>query len=128
MILVDTSAWIDADKKPDSREGRELVRLMAGYEVATTGLVVAELLQGATSDSQFADLASKLSALDYYDANKETWLRAAELSYQLKKRGMITPLSDLVIAAVALENNLPVYATDNHFSRVPGLVRHEARV
>jgi predicted nucleic acid-binding protein len=34
---------------------------------------------------------------------------------------MTTPLSDLVIARVALENNVSVYTADDHFSRVEGL-------
>ena len=51
-------------------------------------------------------------------------MRAARLSFDLKRTGLTTALSDLLIAAVALENDLEVYAIDSDFERVPGLKLH----
>ena len=121
MILVDTSIWVHADRDQTSREAQELDRLIDLDEVATTGMVLAEVLQGIRAESRFRRAAFDFTALHYLDARRTTWMRAGELSYSLIRRGMTTPLSDLLIATVALENSVSVYATDAHFSRVDGL-------
>ena len=126
MVLVDTSVWIHADKRPESAEARELDALLQQDQVATTDLVIAEVLQGSSSASHFQENADKMEALHYFHAARETWLKAAELSFQLMRSGLTTPLSDLVVATVAMEAGLIVYTTDQHFSRVPGLHSHQS--
>ena len=92
---------------------------------ATTDMVVAEVLQGANSEEDFQKLADRMQGLHYYHATEELWRMAARLSFDLKRRGLITPLADLAIATVAMENGLAVYAVDDHFQRVPGLELHK---
>jgi predicted nucleic acid-binding protein len=125
VILVDTSVWITAINQRGSPEARELDEILGRYDVASTDVVIAELLQGAKSDQEFARLSAQIDGLTFFHANEATWRRAAELAYQLKRQGLTTALSDLLVAAVALENDLPVYATDTDFKRVPGLKLHE---
>jgi predicted nucleic acid-binding protein len=127
MILVDSSIWIQADRKPESQEAQELDSLLAEYEVATTEVVLAEVLQGAPTEEKFMALAERMDALDFYSANQETWLKAARLSFELRRRGLATALSDLVVATVALEHDLSVYTLDEDFRRVPGLRLHQTR-
>lgn len=126
MILVDTSVWVRADRDKGSPEGIELDSLLAQDEVAITDVVAAEVLQGSRSESDFQRLASDFDALHYFPVQRATWMRAAELAFQLRRNGQTTALSDLIIAAVAIENGLPVYATDTDFLRVPGLQMHQA--
>ena len=40
--------------------------------------------------------------------------------------GRLTPLTDLLIAALALEGEHQVFTLDDHFQRVPGLRLYEA--
>jgi predicted nucleic acid-binding protein len=127
MILVDTSVWVTSLRREASREREELALLLALDEAATTDLVVAEVLQGARTEADFQELSTKLDAPHYYHAGESVWLQAARLSFDLKRRGLTTPLSDLVIASVALANDLTVYATDSDFARVPGLRLHALR-
>jgi predicted nucleic acid-binding protein len=126
VILVDSSIWIAADRRPDSIEARELVSLLARYEVATTDVVIAEVLQGAPTELKLHQLIDTMSGLHFFHAEAASWLRAGELSFQLRRRGLTTALSDLIIAQVALDNELPVYAIDSDFERVPGLQLHKA--
>ena len=85
---------------------------------------MAEVLQGAKNDHDYQEFAETVDALHFFEATRTTWQKAARLSYELKSQGMTTPLADLVIAVVALENDLTVYAVDHHFDRVPGLKLH----
>ena len=124
MILVDTSVWVRALRRQPSREKVVVQALVDQDLIATTDLVVAEVLQGANSEQDFQKLADRMQGPHFYHADEELWWRAARLSFELKSRGLITPLADLVIATVALENGLEVYAIDDHFERVPGLKLH----
>lgn len=125
LILVDTSIWIRALRSKRSPEARELDRLIELDQVVITDLVAAEVLQGTKTDADFEELEDKLDALHFYHADEEAWQRAARRSFDLKRNGLKTPLSDLVIAQVALDNDLTVYAVDEHFDRVDGLKIHE---
>ena len=124
MILVDTSVWVESTRNKGGRDAAELNDLISRDEVATTDVVIAEVLQGTANEDEFAQYADKMTALHFFEAERHTWVKAAELSFRLRRRGLATPLADLVIAAVALENQLPVYAKDSHFQRIEGLALH----
>lgn len=91
-----------------------------------TGLVLAEVLQGAR-DEDFQKLADLMTALPFLPADQDTWARAGELSFQLRRLGRLTPLTDLLIAAVALEGGHQVFTLDDHFQYVPGLRLYEVK-
>ncbi len=126
MILVDTSVWIDWSNDRTLESAAELDRLLETDQVATTDFVMAELLQGSRTQQTFNDWVIRFTSLHFYEAPHDTWLRAAALSFQLIRGGLTTSLSDLVIAQVAIDNALSVFATDPDFERVPGLVLHKA--
>ena len=127
MILVDSSVWVRALRRGDSPESRELDALLSADEVAITDIVVAEVLQGASSETEFASFAERMDALHYFHADEALWLRAARLSFDLKRQGTTTSLADAVIAAVALENSLELYTLDSDFQRIPGLSLYQVR-
>ncbi len=124
MILIDSSVWIPSLRRRSSRERAEVDLLLERDEVATTDVVVAEVLQGAKSQDDYLRLADKLEALHFFHADESCWQRAMEMAFQLRRRGMTTALSDLLVAAVALQNDLQVYANDSDFDRVPELSRY----
>ena len=127
MILVDTSVWVRALRRGDSQEQRELSALLEADEVATTDVVVAEVLQGASSEAEFEDFVRRSEALHYYHATETTWRKAARLSYDLKRQGLTVALSDVVIATVAVENDFEIYSMDTDFQRIPGVRLHQVR-
>jgi predicted nucleic acid-binding protein len=110
VILVDSSVRVAALRRgPDLPERQELDLLLQQDEVATTDIVIAEVLQGARPEIQFRELQDSLSSPHYFHAERSTWKRAAELSFELKRSGQFTPLSGLLIASVATENELEVF-------------------
>jgi predicted nucleic acid-binding protein len=52
----------------------------------------------------------------------QTWASAAKLSSELRKKGITLPMSDIIIAAVALEHNLTIMTEDQHFQQIAGLL------
>lgn len=85
------------------------------------GMVLSEILQGARTDSEFAALRDRLIALEFLEVTLETWIKVGEIALELRRLGFQVPLTDLTIAAVAMQHNQPVYALDQHFQRVPEL-------
>lgn len=121
MIIVDTSVWIPFFNRPDSYEKATLDLLIDADDVILVGVVLAELLQGCRPPSERALLSDALSALPYRETDRETWERAGDLSAQLLRKGITLPLSDLIIASLALAHGDVVYSLDTHFKRIPGL-------
>ena len=74
---------------------------------ATTGIKVFDVL---CSQNQIIDLSDKII------------VRAADIYADLHKRGLLIMDADILIAATALENNLPLVSNnENYFNRIDGL-------
>jgi predicted nucleic acid-binding protein len=121
MVIADTSVWIPFFNRPDSSEKVALDRLIDADEVALVGVVLAELLQGCRTLTERATLSESLLALFYFEVTQTTWLRTGDLSAQLLRKGVTLPLSDLLIATLAIEHHCRVYSLDTHFKKIPGL-------
>jgi predicted nucleic acid-binding protein len=121
MVIADTSAWIPFFNRPNSAEKAALDLLIDADEVSLVGVVLTELLQGCRTHSERDILSDALLALPYYEVTQSTWLQAGDLSATLLRKGITLPLSDLVIAALAMERNCRVFSLDAHFKKIPGL-------
>ena len=126
MVMVDSTIWIHYLRTPDTPIGQELTKLLDNDQVVVIGPVLAEVPQGARNENGFLQLLDRLGALPHLELTKDTWVRAAQLSFQLKVQGRLTPLIDLLIAASALEGSHQVFTLDEDFTRVPGLKFYQA--
>lgn len=124
MIIADTSVWIPFFNRPGSAEKQALDLLIDADEVALVGVVLAELLQGCRSRKEREEVEEGLLALPYLEMTRETWIMAGEISSPLLRKGVTLPMSDLVVAAIALEHRCRVYSLDAHFEKIPGLPRY----
>lgn len=119
-ILTDTSVWIEFFKSK-SKIGDRLESLLIENSVWTCGIILFELLQGVKSEPEKVKILDKLSSLPYVEMTNILWQKSAELSISFKKEGLNFPLSDIFIAAIAIENNLSVFTIDKHFKQIPNL-------
>lgn len=119
-ILVDTTIWIEFFRRR-STVADHLEMLLIENVVCTCGIVMFEVLQGIKSEGEKNKILSLLATLPYIEMTKKLWQIAAEISILAKKNGMNLPLSDIFIAAIAIENDLPIYTLDNHFTQIPNL-------
>lgn len=124
MVIADTSVWIPFFNQPDSLEKREIDALIDADQLVLVGMVLAELIQGCRTSTEANIIVSKLTGLRFLETGFPTWKRAGELSFALRRKGVTLPLSDLVIAVLALEHRYEVYALDPHFKQIPGLSLH----
>ncbi len=117
-IIVDTSIWIEYLLRPHSREKKEIDSLLDNNQVALMGIVLAELLQGTKDQKEFQLLKSTLEALPFYETSLNIWVKTGEIAYSLRKKGITIPLSDCLIAALALQNGCEIYTLDPYFKQI----------
>ena len=121
MVIADTSVWISFFNRPKSAEKKALDKLIDTDEVGLVGLVLAELLQGCRAAKEREAIKEAMLALPYFEITRSTWIKAGETSASLLRRGITLPISDLIIAATALEHQCHVYSLDKHFKKIPKL-------
>jgi predicted nucleic acid-binding protein len=127
MILLDSSVWIEAVRRPDLRI-EEAVPL---DDVVTCLPVIQEVLQGFREEEAFRRARTALMSVDIVESplRIEVYEEAIALFRQARRAG-ITPRSsvDCLIAACALRNNLEVIHIDRDFAalaRVSGLKQRQ---
>ena len=120
-ILPDTCAWIDFFKGKRTPPAETLAHVLMQQEVATCGVVLYELLQGVRIAGEEQRLLTALEALPYLEMTRGIWTDAGRLSASLRKGGHTLPMSDLVIAALAMSNGYAVLTVDRHFAEIPGV-------
>ena len=120
-VIVDTSVWIQFFNAPQSKEKAELDKLLSDNRVVVVGVVVSELFQGSDSQKNCERIEDKIVVLPYAEVSSNVWIEAGEASFNLRKQGISVPLTDILIATLAKENDFEVYTLDPHFKRIPGV-------
>ncbi|MBC7962669.1 MAG: PIN domain-containing protein [Steroidobacteraceae bacterium] len=120
-ILPDTCAWIDFFRGRQTPLAEMLGDSLIRLEVVTCGVVLYELLQGLKNPGEEVLVQNALQALSHLEMTRDLWISVGRLSAQLRAAGHTLPLSDVMIAAIALENGCAVLTVDRHFEAVPGL-------
>jgi len=113
-ILVDTSAWIEFFRKKDPYY-KVILELIDTSKVCCSGIILAELLQGAKSQKELDVLKEFLHVFDFLPESTEMWRKAGELSYLLRQKGKSVGLSDCYISVVANTNDATLLTLDKHF-------------
>lgn len=121
MVVADTSVWIPFFTDPGSPEKRAIDDLIDARDLALVGVVLAELLQGCRTPKESEEVLDAVTALNFLETTFSAWRRAGELSASLRRKGITIPLTDLTIAALALEHRCQIFTLDPHFDRIPGV-------
>ncbi len=121
MTLVDTSAWISFTRADGSDADRSLTSLIEREEeLFTTDIVALELLAGARDARHLAQLRQMLGSATSLGLAPGIDAEQAADIYRRCRRGGETPrqLTDCLIAAVAIRNDLPVLHNDRDFETI----------
>jgi hypothetical protein len=117
MVLVDTSVWIDFFSSKPHPHVKTLENLIFNREdLCLCGIVLTEVLQGIREDSEFQRTRDLLTNLILLPMAYSIFLRSAEIYRTLRKKGVtIKKPMDCMIAAVAIENDIPLLHNDKDF-------------
>lgn len=114
MTLADTSVLIDALRGVDPG----LKNLFGAAQVAICGVTRAEVLHGARSSAEFAQLEAALAAIPDVPFPERFWDAAGANLYALRRAGVSVPFPGVLIATVALENGIELWTRDNQFELI----------
>jgi len=120
MILVDSTVWIDFLR---GKAAHGMTALLEENGVAMCGMVLSEVLSGVRQARQRDVLEARLCLLPYLEQTSEVHARAGRIYADLRRNGVTIPLSDCIIAAVCLANEVALLSTDKHFDLVSGITR-----
>src|SRR5882757_3767266 len=109
--LVDSSFFIDR-LRAGSDPLEELADHSDDWELLTCGVVQIEVLRGMKIKSAHQRMAGYMGCMLYVPTVNAVWERAAELSWNLDRRGRVRQVTDLIIAVCALEADAAVLTLD----------------
>lgn len=117
MILVDSSVWIDFFNGTACAETDKLSEILGLEEVVIGDLILAEVLQGFRSDTDYKTAKNVLTSLTVYDLlGKDMAIKSAGNFRKLRKKGItIRKTADVIIATYCIENKIPLLFTDKDF-------------
>jgi predicted nucleic acid-binding protein len=121
VILVDTSAWIEFDRKTGSPVNERLRHLIADdAEIAVTEPVIMEVLVGAHNDEREAALRRLLNRFELLSFDSVVDFDNAVGIYRRCRQAGIPPrgMLDCMIAAVAIRHSVPMLARDADMARI----------
>jgi len=117
MILVDSSVWIDYFRGSTTPQVERLDSLLGTELVAIGDLMLAEVLQGFSSDRDFNQAKRLMTSLEVIEiAGQEIAIKAARNFRSLRARGItVRKTIDTLIATRCIEGRHPLLFSDRDF-------------
>lgn len=127
IVLADTTIWIHFLRGSGIQFQERLVPLIMADRLATTPVIIMEILRGARTQREYDRLSKDLAALRCFDVSAKVWRQACKLGYLLRHKGINAPLTDTLIVAVAQEHDALLLHDDRHFEMIAAAtpLRHE---
>lgn len=125
MLLVDTSVWIDFFNGRPTPCRRELHRLIAAdADLAITGIILQEILQGLRSDLDYRRTKRYLRDFVYLPLREpDLFIAAAAIYRQCMHKGRtIRRPVDCLIATQAMATNAVLFHNDRDFVHIAAVV------
>ncbi|MBM3702999.1 MAG: PIN domain nuclease [Actinobacteria bacterium] len=119
MVLVDTSAWIFALRKnPFMLIKNRIDHLLKLDVISTIGMIRLEILGGAKTKDEFDRLKSRLESLYEISTDTKLWESASLLAFDLQRKGLTVPYTDILIASAAIKSKATLLHADEHFDLI----------
>ena len=117
MILVDSSVWIDFFRGTVTSQTERLDALLGSETLVVGDLILAEVLQGFSSDRDFNQAKKLLTALDVVDlGGQDIAIQAARNFRALRAKGLtIRKTIDTLIATRCIESDYSLLFSDRDF-------------
>jgi predicted nucleic acid-binding protein len=117
VILVDSSVWIDYFRGQRSVQTDRLDELLSQQPILIGDIILTEVLQGFTSDSDFNKALHMLAALELIEiGGREVGIQAARNYRLLRARGVtVRKTIDTLIATRCIEDGIPLLFSDRDF-------------
>jgi tRNA(fMet)-specific endonuclease VapC len=120
-ILLDSSILIDFFRKKKKSKS-VLFNLIAGHDFYISVITDFEIKIGITTEPHQQDYDILIQNINYLPIDLPCIEKAVELHQYLRENNALIELADLLIAATAMSNSLPLATLNQkHFQRIPAL-------
>jgi predicted nucleic acid-binding protein len=111
VILTDTSVVIVYERAPTPR----LRRIAADNDAAVCGVALAEMFAGVRTPADEVRCRTALADFQPLSIPETLWETVGSNQARLRANGVTVPLTDTVVASLAVALNLELWAYDAHF-------------
>jgi predicted nucleic acid-binding protein len=117
MILVDSSVWIDYFNGQRTWQTNLLDSLLSDVPVIIGDLILAEILLGFQTDSDYESAKSYLNALPFHEiGGYQVAVQSAQNYRMLRKKGVtVRKTIDVMIGTYCILEGLPLLHDDRDF-------------
>lgn len=117
MILVDSSVWIDYFNGVVCPETERMDALLGQDSILMGDIILAEVLQGFTSDTEFKRAQNLLAMLPFREMlGHKVALQTAKNYRALRKQGVtVRKTVDVMIGTFCIINRIPLLHRDRDF-------------
>ena len=117
LVLIDTSAWVQAIRKKGKEEIKEKVEsAIKSRSARICEPVLLELYNGAHGNQEINTLKKIEQTVDLLFSNQDSWTRAIKYAKTLRSSAYTIPSIDIIIQAIGDENGAEILADDKHFN------------
>jgi predicted nucleic acid-binding protein len=119
IVSPDTSILIDYYRSKNKEQTPYQKLLRQGYSYAVSALTMCEFVVGLKDTDYWYEEFDKMLVLPI---DENVVLKAHDIYHRLKRENKLIPIPDILIAAAALHNDLPLATLNTeHFKRIDGL-------
>lgn len=117
-VLIDTCGWVDFLRGRAGALADRVEQAIADDSARLCSVSVAELLQGVKGARERQLLELLFAHVEQLPVLELDWIAAGLALQALRTQGVIVPLTDALLAAVARRHRLPVLTVDAHFGHL----------
>ncbi|TGM74266.1 PIN domain nuclease [Leptospira mtsangambouensis] len=121
-LLIDTSVWSEALRRKNKSVNSEdtfLFQIVKNEEeIFLTGIILQEILTGIKNQKLFDEINNHLRFFNYVTPTNKDHILAAQLRNDLAKKGITVASIDVLIAQIAISNNLTIATYDSDFNKI----------
>lgn len=117
-FLIDTSVWIDYFRDTDKVLNDFIDGLIDDDAVYINGIIKSELLIGTRTPKEYDLTKNNLNYFHTLELDDRVFEEISRVGFQLRRKGITIPLSDLIIAVQCYEHQLILIEKDKHFHKI----------
>ena len=119
MKLIDSSAWIEYYRKEGNTEYKAWISgAIQNNAAAVNGIIQVEILIFTKTQSEYDFVSSDFSGLHNLILDDHVFQKASEIGFDLRRKGVTIPGTDLIIAACAIVSNAELIHFDSHYKYI----------
>ena len=119
LVLVDTSGWICYFARKGYEEAKKAIATLLDEDrAATCGPILIELVQGARDQKEKEMIKQNFHGVHLLPVHDDHWHGAADLAYELRRKGITPSATDTLIATLAVDYQCILLHKDSDFERI----------